>query len=251
MPKRLATYIPEPSKAFIQSPCSRAPWLPLSLCFVLSAGACVFLGSQVRLQGSMLRACGQIAEPDTQEEGGDSRVAALVEEAERLKATIAKQQEEISALQEQRQAQPAVAQNAHGLVQVQLQTRQDHKPQRSDQARPQQQPLQTPQQGPQQQQQQQQKQQQQQQQWRKPCASKPFTAVQPNGFARVAENREEENWTCSVCTFENVEPLTECEMCGTKRSYPSSPQRKRLKKGPPDMVEVEASWPRCAKHDTD
>ncbi|CAE7359091.1 dbr1, partial [Symbiodinium necroappetens] len=183
------------------------------------------------LQGSMLRACGQIAEPDTQEEGGDSRVAALVEEAERLKATIAKQQEEISALQEQRQAQPAVAQNAHGLVQVQLQARQDHKPQRSDQARPQQQPLQTPQQGPQQ---------QQQQQWRKPSASKPFTAVQPNSFARVAENREEENWTCSVCTFENVEPLTECEMCGTKRSYPSSPQRKRLKKGPPDIVEVEA-----------
>ena len=40
----------------------------------------------------MLRACGQIAEPDTQEEGGHSRVAALVEEAERLKATIAKQQ---------------------------------------------------------------------------------------------------------------------------------------------------------------
>ncbi|CAE7676835.1 ercc6l [Symbiodinium microadriaticum] len=191
------------------------------------------------LQGSMLRACGQIAEPDTQEEGGDSRVAALVEEAERLKSTIAKQQEEISALQEQRQAQPAVAQNAHGLVQVQLQTRQDHKPQRSDQARPQQQPLQTPQQGPQQQQQQKQ-QQQQQQQWRKQSASKPFTAVQPNSFARVAENREEENWTCPVCTFENVEPLTECEMCGTKRSYPSSPQRKRLKKGPPDIVEVEA-----------
>ena len=187
----------------------------------------------------MLRACGQIAEPDTQEEGGHSRVAALVEEAERLKATIAKQQEEISALQ-QRRAQPdaaAVAQNARGLVQVQLQTSKDRTPPRSDHAQPQpqQQPFQPPQQGPQQ---------QQQQQRRKPSAPPPFTAVQPNGFARAVENREEENWTCSVCTFENVEPLTECEMCGTKRSYPSSPQRKRLKKSPPDVVEVDASWPR-------
>jgi len=200
------------------------------------AGKRVLLsGNASELQGSMLRACGQIAEPDTQEEGGHSRVAALVEEAERLKATIAKQQEEISALQ-QRRAQPdaaAVAQNARGLVQVQLQTSKDRTPPRSDHAQPQpqQQPFQPPQQGPQQ---------QQQQQRRKPSAPTPFTAVQPNGFARAVENREEENWTCSVCTFENVEPLTECEMCGTKRSYPSSPQRKRLKKSPPDVVEVDA-----------
>ena len=45
------------------------------------------------------------------------------------------------------------------------------------------------------------------------------------------------NWTCSACTFQNIEPLKECEMCGASR--PSEPQLKRRRTLPPIDVSDE------------
>ena len=167
--------------------------------------------SSLRLQDSMLRASSnQVVEAETQEEGRDSRVAALVEEAERLKATIAKQQKEISALQQEQRQQPQPSEPAHPPAQsrqVQSKTSEQPRPQQAEQ--------------------------------RKKQTSKQTEHPKEQNLHAA----QDENWTCAVCTFENVEPLMECEMCGVQRACASSPRRKRQKKGPPPgVLEVDAAW---------
>ena len=169
---------------------------------------------------------------ETQEEQRDGRVAALVEEAERLKVTIAKQQEEITALQEQKQQErlaPAPLQCP--IAQPQMAQPELVKPQPDK-------PLQQIRQLQQEPEQLQPAARQQQK--RKPAQGGPSNVALQD--AQAAQVAHEETWTCAICTFENVEPLTECEMCGVQRASSSSPPGKRQKKGPPQAVDVDAAW---------
>ncbi|CAK9054889.1 DNA excision repair protein ERCC-6-like (ATP-dependent helicase ERCC6-like) [Durusdinium trenchii] len=116
--------------------------------------------------------------PQVDEERAEQRrLAELADESERLKATIARQQEQINALLQKEVGASDVPAASHAASEV-------------------------------------------------PAAS------------------HAENWSCKDCTFQNVEPLQECEMCGAPRvsTVPEAPPAKRVRRAPP-VIDVPVEPP--------